>query len=277
MLTLTLIHDRYLSANPTKQTPAEAFHWYRGTELFRSTLSRPIPPSIRDALWATAALLGAIAFANLDATTPSEVWPLRPSSPADLDWLRMSDGKKAVFQLADPHRPDSLFHSTFSEHRDAELSTTISSHVLSSLSSTCPPEFLTLYDLHLNNTSTPGPPPTKVRNPYHATATALLNLLPLPCNQSTILKFLHFITYVDPPFKSLLERKDPKALLLLAYWYAKICQYQQWWIWRRACLECQAICIYLSDPNNRAEEIEGLGKLLRFPRLICGMDAKDGG
>jgi hypothetical protein len=66
------MHDRYLFAAPnTQMSTTEAFHCYQGIALFNSKLSGPIQPSERDA-WATAALLGTIAFCYIEAKTPEE-------------------------------------------------------------------------------------------------------------------------------------------------------------------------------------------------------------
>lgn len=34
-------------------------------------------------------------------------------------------------------------------------------------------------------------------------------------------------------------------MLLLAFWYAKVSKFKQWWLWPRANTELQAICMYL--------------------------------
>lgn len=260
VLTLTLMHDRSLSAFPnTKQSIAETFYWHQGTVLFNSKLSKPIQPSERDALWVTAALLGTIAFSCIEATTPEEAWPLKPPSPLDLDWLRMSDGKKEIWKIADPLRADSVFRPVGQEHQKDLLPTYSTVPELEAL----PSELIKLYGFDATSTTD--------NDPYYAAASALAPLMNIECNHSTILKFLSFISYVHPDYKRLLERKDPRALLLLAYWYAKVSQYQQWWIWRRAVLECQATCIYLEKHHGNETNIQ---KLLQFPRMMCGLVAR---
>lgn len=87
VLALTLMHDRYLSGfADSPQSVAEAYHYYEGTKLFHHALLKPIKPSERDALWASAALLGVLQFASIDAKTYEEAWPLKPPSESDLDW-----------------------------------------------------------------------------------------------------------------------------------------------------------------------------------------------
>jgi hypothetical protein len=64
-----------------------------------------------------------------------------------------------------------------------------------------------------------------------------------------------------------LEAKDHRALLLLAYWFAKVCNTSVWWLDRRATLECQAICLYLERYSTDVV----VHDLLEFPRAKCGI------
>ena len=70
---------------------------------------------------------------------------------------------------------------------------------------------------------------------------------------------------MQPVYKSLLERKDPRALLILAWWNAKVCHVEEcWWIQRRIVLEGRAICRYL---RRWAREMgESVEKLVDRPR-----------
>ncbi|KAK1035864.1 hypothetical protein LTR33_016424, partial [Friedmanniomyces endolithicus] len=79
IFTIVLMHDRYLSEDPW-QAPSteETFHHYHGTAMFNKMLSLPMEEHEKDAMWAAAALLGAITIAAVDATTPEDSWPLKP-------------------------------------------------------------------------------------------------------------------------------------------------------------------------------------------------------
>ncbi|PGH14750.1 hypothetical protein AJ80_05794 [Polytolypa hystricis UAMH7299] len=258
VLAMTLMHDRHISPSPDrKPSPAESYHCYQGTALFNSALSQPIQPSERDALWGAAALLGAIAFSWVEARTPDEAWPLKASSPADLDWLKLTDGKREVYKITNPARLDSVFHTLFKPTGDF-LPCDPRGTDLKNI----PDEFIKLYELDHPSSGT-----QTANNPYHAAVCTLANLFNLECNRSTILEFLSFVTHMCTDLKQLLEAKDPRALLLLAHWYAKLCNYQQWWIWRRAVLECQAICIYLE--RYRGQHDIAIRGLLRWPKIIC--------
>ncbi len=88
VLALTLMHDRFLLGfADTPQGVTEAYHWYQGTAMFNRKLSGPIESFEKDALWGAAALLGVMSFANINATTYEEAWPLKATSDSDLDWL----------------------------------------------------------------------------------------------------------------------------------------------------------------------------------------------
>lgn len=54
VLTMTLMHDRFLSVAPYEAlSSTEAFHWYQGVCLYRKKLSGTVDPLERSALWAT--------------------------------------------------------------------------------------------------------------------------------------------------------------------------------------------------------------------------------
>ena len=105
-------------------------------------------------------------------------------------------------------------------------------------------------------------------DPYHTAASILVRLLELDCNYSTIMYFLSFLGHMDPRYRQLLHQKDPKALLLLAWWYGKMCQYNVWWQSRRMVLEGQAICLYLEKVHPDQDDII---KLLDYPKMMTGL------
>lgn len=247
VLTLTMMHDRYLAGN--KQSASEAYHWYQGAALFNDALSKRLDPDQRDALWGAAAVLGCIAFQSVEANKPEDAWPLTSPSAYDLVWLKISDGKKAIWKMTDPLRADSVF---------APLKVQNTNHYLPQEGNLddLPDGFLELFELD------------DPASPYFETATKLSTMLDLNCNRQTIMNFLGFIGHVNGDFKRLLELKDPRALLLMSYWYAKMCYYDMWWTVQRVVLECQATCMYLERYHGDNIEVQ---RLLRFPKEACGL------
>jgi hypothetical protein len=249
-----MLHDRYLSGKLCVDE-ATARHWLQGTSMFKEVLSKPIANGSRDALWASAALLGCIQFAGIDARTPEEAWPLKPYCPTDLDWLKMSDGKKAVFKIADPLRPDSVFRTMKVDNSWCYRPINYDRENLMNVTR----DFADLFSL--------GPNSTGENNPYHLAALAQARTIGVDCTQDTLIEFMSFIGQVKPELMALLHRKDPKALLLVVCWYAKVYKYQ-WWIQRRGLLEGRAICIYLDRYHGDDSRIQ---RLLQWPKKQFGL------
>ncbi|KAF3398110.1 hypothetical protein F1880_005993 [Penicillium rolfsii] len=211
ILTLTATHDRFLSMSKdnAKQSICEAYHWSRGAGLLSQKLSAPIQPQDRDALWAAAAILGLLSVTAIDASTPWEAWPLKPSDPSDLSWLNISHGKEAVWKATDPMRPDSIFYAMRDDYG-----------ILMTRPTPCeihemPQELVDLCQLNRM------PDPTQ--NPYFIPVSVLTRLWHLKCTKTTMTRYMQFMGSLSPAFKSLLYEKDPRALLILAYWYGPMC------------------------------------------------------
>jgi hypothetical protein len=255
--TVTAIHDRYINGQfESRSTLDEVYHLAQAAASFNQKLSGPIGSEDCDALWATAGLLSQIAFAFVDASKPEEAWPLAPPDPSDLDWITMSEKKMAIWHITNPLRPDSIFKplAEYLAKNAKELCT-----ALLPVMENLPPLFTKVYGLDNEAIADTCP--------YRETVNVLSGLLAMECNRETLLNFLSFASHMQPKFKPLLRQKDPRALLLLAYWYAKTMN-TIWWIDRRATMECQAICIYLE--KNYPQETDIL-ELLQFPRERCGL------
>lgn len=105
-------------------------------------------------------------------------------------------------------------------------------------------------------------------NVYYVSASILSHLIPDPCNPSTVLRFLVFNGAINEPFRNLLERKDPRALILMVYFYAKVCVYEDWWLNRRAKVEGEAICLFLEIFHADNQTIQDL---LAYPRAVFAL------
>ncbi|KAH8886512.1 hypothetical protein GQ53DRAFT_844797 [Thozetella sp. PMI_491] len=257
-ISLTMMHDRHLlSSQPPPPSSKELSHLYLGTAAFNRKLSSPLTSSDRDAVWGAATFLGASTFARMEATVPEQAWPLRKPAEDDLEWLNMYNGKREIWRLVDPLRPDSCFRPVAQEVSFLH-NMPVSDPELKEL----PSELVQLLGLD-------GCLDTSV-NPYRIPANILNNLMPMENTQATLLRFFSFISLMPPDFKQLVHEKDPCALLLMAYWHAKFSHYRSWHIWRRAILEGQAICMYLGKYH---ADIPHLDLILKFPRKICGVSA----
>ncbi|KAJ9611471.1 hypothetical protein H2200_004655 [Cladophialophora chaetospira] len=253
---VTASHDRYVCGVATSRpSRTETYHLSQALATFQTILSRPIHPEDRDALMLAASLFGVISFFNLEATSIEEVWPLADS---DMSWLTLSDGKRAVWRVVGRPTPGSLWQEVASLYEKDGLKPVVT-----------PDHTPSVFD-HLCSDDSSSP--SAAANPYYKTARALVALLDLECDDSTWVQFLEFLCFVDPPFKMLLESRDPWALLILCYWYMKVCK-GSWWVSSRGILQGQAICLYLERHHSKDHHIQ---MALSRPRLEFEAAQMDG-
>ena len=270
------MHNRHLllDSSPTWSSTAlatsEAFHWQQALGTFNKVLSAAFQPSAdpltdseRFAIWGTSMMLGALAFCHLDARTPEEAWPLAPASPMDLNWLRLSEGKTLtmIMRVAAPLLTQDVM--------DTYRTPPISGMDLRAL----PMEMVQLCYLDFEEgVIDESSASSECSNAYFQAAALLAQILRSNDHLSNLQTFWTFTMHMQPEFRRKLEEKDPPALLILAYWYAKVCQSRHWWLVRRARLEGLAICEYLEDVWVSSGYTASLG-LLRWPRLTCKASA----
>jgi hypothetical protein len=283
VIALTLLHDRHL-AGTNAISHKTLSHWYHGTAKFKEALMQPAKGESRDALWASAALMGTIQFATFEARTPEEAWPLKSCGTTDLDWLKMSgnclimnntigslyanpklfttDGKKAVFAIADPTRADSVFCKMSTGHDKLwrPLMGPEDSSDTDAVEMTR--DFIDMFGLGPNTMCGNN-------NPYYKAAMALARLLRVKCDRNNVVEFFGFIVSINPELKRLLDQRDAKALLLVVHWYAKLYR-AQWWLHRRGMIEGRAICMYLDKHHGNDAKLQ---RLLQWPKAELGLDA----
>lgn len=251
------MHDRHLiSSPPHPPSIAELAHFTRGTALFNFKLSGPLTSSEKDAIWGAATLLGSSTLANIEGVSPEQAWPLRRPTENDLDWLRMYDGKREIWRITDPTRPDCSLRLLCEEVEKFRQEMLIIEPGLKQL----PSELCRLLGLQGCT--------NLLYNPYRLAANILNNLMAMESSRTSILAFLSFLILMQPDFKQLVVDKDPYALILLAYWFAEFSQHNAWYVWRRSILECQAICLYLDRYHG---DIDHLDLILEHPRRITGL------
>ncbi|KAJ5913816.1 hypothetical protein N7504_002699 [Penicillium tannophilum] len=230
-LAVALTYDRYLnSSSYNHRSLEECYHWSQSTALLNRRLREPIQAKDKDPIWGTAAALAILSFSTPDAHTPQDSWPLMSSGSSDLDWLRMSKGKMALWNIVNPLRPDSLFNvmaATYA-HMDSPLPESGIDGIPSALAAICL--------LHESSTAK--------NNPYFCAAHAVSQILNLPDSGVTTGGSQIFTRTIHGRFEDLLRKRDSVALLLLYLWYRKVGR-SIWWVELRARVECPAICLYL--------------------------------
>lgn len=251
MLAMTILYERLEVKKSWHRSTAELYHLCQATKQFRSRLFGPLNSQERDAIWATSSILGSLSLASLDAITPEESWPFKP---IDLSWLKMNQGKIEVWRIVDLTRADSIFNFVNGETEEWKKQLTPRLEWLDSL-----PEAL-LQFLGLDQ------PSNSSGNPLLTTALFLARIYRLEFRALTVFAFHAWLGHLEPQYTELLVQKDPRALLLLAYWFRKLRDHQMWFMWQRSTVECEAICLYLE--RNHAD-LPHLKTLLAFPRGVC--------
>jgi hypothetical protein len=255
-LALAYLHDSFL--NPGFCTPAQkvaiAFHEYHSTALLKQKLlsvsnnSAADSAADIDSLWISSSLIAIAAYCTLDARDPYSAWPLRDDDPGYLSWLLMCHGKYHNGAM-DLSPTETLVIC----QRKIQPPTPTGFEPIPE--NTLPEAFYALLELDQQS--------NVHNNPYFGPASILAQTLPLEPRENNILSFLGFASQ-STGMLDLLERKDERALLLRAYWYAKLAAHPSWWMHRRAVLEGPAICIYL-DKHTADDRII---QLLEYPKAV---------
>jgi hypothetical protein len=152
-------------------------------------------------------------------------------------------------------RPESAFHDLALELVNDNMYAKATSFNVEDL----PREFISLYDL--DSSTTPE------NNPYYSAIRSLGSLLHMECNHTTIAKYFSFVGQTGKYYKRLVIEKDPRALLLLGYWFGRV-SHGTWWVSQRALMEGQGICLYLERYYPHETTIQ---ELLQFPKMDLGL------
>jgi len=106
-------------------------------------------------------------------------------------------------------------------------------------------------------------------NLYQKPLKRLCLLMRCDIGQDKIGMFMFFIGQLPYSFIQLLDRNDPRAVLILCYWAALLSQIDQW-ISYSAKLECMRLCKFLDGIEDRR-----FHELLSLPSRICGYLMRD--
>jgi len=251
VMTLTAMHDRFLANfDNTEPSLVERFHWIRATGMFRQKLSTNIRVEDKDPIFATCALLKGICLALVEAATPLQSWPFADNGTLPLEWMRLQDGVHAIYELVHPLPPGSAFNSLVERVAGRDSVFPVPTSGTFGLNHA----WIELFGLDEDS--------NHIDHPYHGAVRIVTDLLGIECNKSTIFEFFRFSANPNAEFRRLMYRKDPRAILLLAYWYAMVCD-SFWFIQRRATTECQAICMYLERYHGGDDLLQSI---LDFPK-----------
>lgn len=193
----------------------------------------------------------------IDASCVEDAWPLMKRKPDDLDWIRISKSKSAVWELTDPMRSDGLFRRLVQEQMVNHLESSV---IMAELGiEGLPKRLLDVCGIDKGSKSE--------SNRYLSALQGLGPAMAVDSVRCNIIILLGFVGKMSDDFQNLLRDRDPRALLLLVFWYAKIYGVV-WWLDQRAKLEGGAICKYLE--RYHADETV-IVDLLSYPKSRLGL------
>lgn len=248
-LAIAQIHRRHrlaLASSDLKlenPTPSESRYMSLALSSYNERLSAPLTAADADALLVTSTLLCAVSFASISSTDPSLSWP-NTASPSHLDWLKVQQGPGIVLAATAIWLSQSALFSTFKDFdvpASGSEQNLIDTNFWDDLCSLC--EITEASD-------------TKT-NPYYAALMSLAPLISLEPSAVNSARFFPFIGSLQPAFVKLLAIKDPRALLILAWWYGLAVRLGQWWLTPRARAECFAIITFL-DHSSTGKKLKDL-------------------
>ncbi|KAK9371084.1 hypothetical protein V1509DRAFT_615727 [Lipomyces kononenkoae] len=243
-LAVAAVHDRYLGLTSThRRSLRESYHWSQCTILFNKWLRQPIKEEHKDPIWATAGTLSILTFSSINTCFPEEAWPLGAPDSSDLEWLRLGSGKMTLWHLVNPLRPESVYRIMAEKlaYMRRPLPAKGTDGVSVELVQLC----------GLDESSTPD------NNPYFTVVHGLSWVLEVPRAKVSHGGVMMVWSHMHNEFGTLLEKKDPVAVLLLCLWYTRARE-SKWWIDLRARYEIPAICMYLQRYHRDNSAIQAL-------------------
>jgi hypothetical protein len=204
-----------------------------------------------DMLISSCILIGMFSF-SAESFSPLDSWVFS-DDPFTMNWLSVQGGLRCLLEITHSWLSASIWNEAFQEssaweyYDDQRMGREDLDPDLADL-------------CNISNTT------TEETNPFHWPLRMLCPLLRIPRHECGASRITNFMGRLLPDFVTLLAAKEPRALLILAYWLALMCSsVHDWWAASRVKFECQAICMYLEAWGDSR-----IIKLLDFPARACG-------
>ena len=256
--TLAASHTVFLSEN---RDSSINHHFDKALCTFRQRLTFPITCKDLDAILTSCVLLGMITFSTLHETPRNSQGQ---SDKVDLRWLTSQIGLRAILFDTRHLLGESSWASVYKQdapHFRGEIPPILGNG-----------DLFSEYALgDLNTLLGISPESNQGNNVYDAVLQSLIPLLSMKPSDISLTQLMAVMYRFKPEFYELLERRDLRALLLLAYWLGLMCRVDLWWVSSRARSECMTHCEYLDSCGDRS-----FRKLLVFPAQCCNYQLQTG-
>ncbi|KAL2849984.1 hypothetical protein BJX68DRAFT_92104 [Aspergillus pseudodeflectus] len=233
-----------------RYTLLETHHWQKAIHQYSAELQSPISPSNMDTLFSACLLMTVNSFA-MDTYNPRASFVFSANPATSLNWLFVQSGLRHLLGRTAPWLRKSMWWEMFMDSRGDSFE-----DMRAGREGLHP---------HLADLCGVTEFSTTENNPYTWPLRMLTPLLKLELSVKTFPKITTFMGRLLPDYYETLVRKEPPALILLAWWLALMLGIDLWWVNTRARSECAAICMYLEDSADPL-----VLRLLEFPAQACG-------
>lgn len=259
--TMAYLHDNDLALDSGRQLSAEsraslAYHWYHAITLYKEKLAKldTLSGTELQGLWISCSFINGASVVFLESHDPYCVWPLHPDPANDLGWVTLNIAKRMLWRFCHPNQ----VAETGLDTRDAmNFERRLIKGVL-------PQSMLDWLGIDADS--------TVENNTFYGPAALLSHLIPETDPQAPIFRFVTRNGALPETFRDLLEQKDPRALMLVLFCYAKTCVDKRWSVFRRARVTGRSILLFLQIFHGDDATVQSL---LEYPRAVFDLLEKD--
>ncbi|PLB48593.1 putative C6 transcription factor, partial [Aspergillus steynii IBT 23096] len=235
MLAVASTHQANLMPGDSQQNVVATRFRQVAAHMYRGKLQDPITRANMDVLLTTCMLIAMFSF-SAPNVRPRDSW-IFSDDPGALNWLLIQGGLACLIDCIKPWMDESIWRDAFLVSSAYEL---YDDHRMGR-------EDL---DAGLADLCDISDTTTEETNPYHWPLRMLSPLLRVPVSKLEASRVSSFMGRLPPEYLRLVRAKEPRALLLLAYWLGVM---------------CSALCMYLEASDDRR-----VLELLDFPASACG-------
>lgn len=251
------LNDNDIALDAGRQLSAEsraslAYHWYHAITLYKERLSKveTLSGTELNGLWISASFINGASVTFLESHDPYCVWPLKSNPENDLGWVTLNIAKRMLWRVCHPNQ---VADTSLDPRDPMNFERRLVKGVL-------PQSLLDWLDI--------GDDSTVENNTFFGPAALLSHLIPETDPHSAISRFVSRNGALPEAFRGLLERKDPRALLLLLFCYAKVCVDKRWHVSRRARVEGRSILLFLQIFHGNDATVQSL---LEYPHAVLDL------
>ncbi|KAL6237971.1 hypothetical protein BDW75DRAFT_202714 [Aspergillus navahoensis] len=250
-----ILHMNRISPPNESREIGEAYFWQRAVQLYSAALQHPVNQQNVSGLIAASMLIGLTSLTPLKfEIQDSWVFTGRGS---DLNWLAIQGGLACILKHAGEYVPGSIWGAPFSESNEHE--SRLFRFEITKGREGLRPDLADLCGItdETDDRTSPYWHPIKLLTPY----------MELERNAQNASQCVTWMGRLDPPFVNLCRERDPRALVILAYWMGLMCSLSRWvpWVEGRIRKECIAVCIYLESLGDPV-----IQPFLEFPAAAAG-------